>query len=742
MKTKILWKWSVGASLVALPFLGCGQKSTATNPAPAVIQNQMVFAGEDLDNSPSGEESDQDLENAEARVVSQASIPSNNLSSAAAEIVKLAQAGVDESVMMTYVSNSANVFTLTSDDIVYLNDVGVPGTVITAMLQLDQALQGDSAMASAPPVYTNQPVPAPGAPTPYATPQGEEQQTATAGVEPSLQSSQVNVSYTYFYDSLAPYGTWIDIAGYGLCWQPTVVAVNRNWQPYSDRGRWVYTDLGWHWISDYSWGWAPFHYGRWFQHSRLGWCWAPDTVWGPAWVSWRYTSDYCGWAPLPPSAFYRPGFGFTYYGRSVGVGFGFGLSPRYYVFVPVRNFCDRHVYRHRLPGHRASQIYHRTRVVQRYDRDERNRVINRGIPVEHVRAVTRTSIRPIPTRETDRPGQARFERGERDNVTRLAVYRPEMPQPEGRGRLVGEGVRPASRREMIRGSSPRAGDNVSIIAPSSPAEGPPRLNPAGNRLSDRRGDNVPVVRNTNPRATQPSPQADVPAVGPGRQTRAITPRVESPSTPAVRQNDRRSEPPIIRRPNRSQTDRQNSATAPEQTVTSPDNRSLRESTRPSPPTIPPSVSTPQPSVPVTRPQPVPTRQFPTVRQIQPVPTPAPVAPVQNPPVRENQRVFRQGIPRASEPARNIAPTAPVQRQQSAPAYQPPRAIEQPRPSQSIAPRAPSRVETPAAPRMQNQQRPPQQAPAIQRPSPSQSQPSSRPQPSGRGDNEGGNRRNR
>ena len=37
-----------------------------------------------------------------------------------------------------------------------------------------------------------------------------------------------------------------------------------------------------------------------FTMRAYGWCWAPDTVWGPSWVTWRYSGDYCGWAPLPP----------------------------------------------------------------------------------------------------------------------------------------------------------------------------------------------------------------------------------------------------------------------------------------------------------------------------------------------------------------------------------------------------------------------------------------------------------
>ena len=38
-------------------------------------------------------------------------------------------------------------------------------------------------------------------------------------------AGEANGSADYFYDTLAPYGTWVDVAGYGPCWQPTVVVV-------------------------------------------------------------------------------------------------------------------------------------------------------------------------------------------------------------------------------------------------------------------------------------------------------------------------------------------------------------------------------------------------------------------------------------------------------------------------------------------------------------------------------------
>ena len=107
------------------------------------------------------------------------------------------------------------------------------------------------------------------------------------------------VSVGVFYDNLAPYGRWVDTAPYGWCWVPEQVPV--VWRPYSD-GYWVYTDFGWAWVSDEPWGWATYHYGRWFEDPDYGWMWEPGTEWAPAWVAWRESDDWVGWAPLPPTA--------------------------------------------------------------------------------------------------------------------------------------------------------------------------------------------------------------------------------------------------------------------------------------------------------------------------------------------------------------------------------------------------------------------------------------------------------
>lgn len=137
------------------------------------------------------------------------------------------------------------------------------------------------------------------------------------------------VSFQLFYDSLAPYGDWVDVDGYGYCWQPRVKS---NWRPYSD-GRWAYTEAGWTWVSNEDFGWATYHYGRWTKLRNRGWVWVPGYEWAPAWVSWRTNDEYIGWAPLPPEAVWNASQGFN-----VTVDANYDIGPDYYNFCPIGAF--------------------------------------------------------------------------------------------------------------------------------------------------------------------------------------------------------------------------------------------------------------------------------------------------------------------------------------------------------------------------------------------------------------------
>lgn len=99
-----------------------------------------------------------------------------------------------------------------------------------------------------------------------------------------------------FEYELASHGDWIRFPPYDHVWIPR--DISPGWRPYSN-GRWVWMpSAGWTWLPHEPWGWVTFHYGRWHWHKGLGWYWIPASVWGPAWVSWYWSPDYCGWAPL------------------------------------------------------------------------------------------------------------------------------------------------------------------------------------------------------------------------------------------------------------------------------------------------------------------------------------------------------------------------------------------------------------------------------------------------------------
>ena len=107
-------------------------------------------------------------------------------------------------------------------------------------------------------------------------------------------------AYQQFQSTLAPYGDWVNDPTYGEVWSPSPGVVGDDFSPYGSDGDWSLTDYGWTWVSNYDWGWAPFHYGRWVDRLGYGWCWVPGSVWGPGWVSWRQGGGYAGWAPWPP----------------------------------------------------------------------------------------------------------------------------------------------------------------------------------------------------------------------------------------------------------------------------------------------------------------------------------------------------------------------------------------------------------------------------------------------------------
>jgi hypothetical protein len=521
MKTETFWKWTLGLALVVNPLAGrCDQPSV--NSAPAVVSGTNQPA--DVEAAVSPEAAEQALENAPGKVVSTPAASSQvpNLSAAAAEVAKLAQAGTDESVMASYVSSSTHTFNLNSDAIIYLNDIGVSSAVISAMIQHDQGMKESSASYAAPPAPANGSFQA----------AGTAESQSPPVVENAAPPQQVNGASTYFYDSLAPYGSWINVEGYGPCWQPTVVVVNHGWSPYCDRGRWANTDLGWCWVSDYSWGWAPFHYGRWFRHNRWGWCWAPDTVWGPAWVSWRYGDEFCGWAPLPPIACFVPGKGrFTRLGLDVGFSFPFGLTADVFTCVRFEDFTDRRWQEHRMPRDEVRRMFSHTVVGNSVV--VRNKVIiNEGVPVRRIADATHREIPRMHIRDAADPVSTHRDHVGRDRGS-VAVYRPQLPVPTHQGSFVGQGIQPQPHPGAIPGSG-RTPDPV--------RNGAPRHSTGAVNSGLSHTETTPALRNTPFLPPHNEARAETPAPAKTQSQPLQSPRALRQEAPKYGQRDQKVSP--------------------------------------------------------------------------------------------------------------------------------------------------------------------------------------------------------
>jgi hypothetical protein len=132
---------------------------------------------------------------------------------------------------------------------------------------------------------------------------------AQVGVTEDAYADTDPSALTDFQSTLDPHGAWVDDPTYGTVWVPSVDEVGADFAPYASAGHWSYDD-GEVWVSDYVWGWAAFHYGRWVWIQDRGWSWIPGRLYADAWVVWRVGDDgfgFVGWAPMAPTWGWRGG---------------------------------------------------------------------------------------------------------------------------------------------------------------------------------------------------------------------------------------------------------------------------------------------------------------------------------------------------------------------------------------------------------------------------------------------------
>ena len=153
-----------------------------------------------------------------ARQIRQLNQPVNrsclaNLSPGLADIIRLAQAHVDENVILAFIHNSSQTYSPTADEILYLSDLGLSQTVIAALFKQKPPAQPEIAATAGPTPVALAKLPSPNAPL------------AAPGANAGL-----------FCNALAPYGTWTQVPDYGLCWQPATETLNPDWRPYVGSG--------------------------------------------------------------------------------------------------------------------------------------------------------------------------------------------------------------------------------------------------------------------------------------------------------------------------------------------------------------------------------------------------------------------------------------------------------------------------------------------------------------------------
>jgi hypothetical protein len=249
-----------------------------------------------------------------------------------------------------------------------------------------------------------------------------------------VEAQRGYVSFQVFYDQLSPYGEWIDYPNYGYVWVPDA---GPDFEPYSTDGYWVMTDYGWTWVSEYPWGWAPFHYGRWDFDRRIGWIWIPGNEWGPAWVTWRRSTGYYGWAPLRP-------------GITLSMSFNLGYrDDDHWYFVRDRDFGRRDINRYYIDRREWDPIVRNSVVINNtYIDNRRNMTYISGPGRDEVQKYTGRRISNMSVRDDVRPG-------ERLNNNQLRIYRPRV---EGMGST---GTRPApSRLSNINNIKPKEERNA------------------------------------------------------------------------------------------------------------------------------------------------------------------------------------------------------------------------------------------------------------------------------------------
>ncbi|MCE7055824.1 hypothetical protein LZF95_14175 [Algoriphagus sp. AGSA1] len=370
------------------------------------------------------------------------------------------------------------------------------------------------------------------------------------------------VSFQVFYDELMPYGDWVKDARYGYVWLP---AVYDDFHPYGTNGHWVMTSYGNTWVSDYDWGWATFHYGRWYYDDNYrSWAWIPDYTWGPAWVDWRTGGGYYGWAPMGP-------------GFSVSV--RVNIPAFHWVFVPQNRFVYRNVYSYCVPRARRVNIYNNTTIINHTVVYNNNKYYA-GPPRREIEQVTKRSYPERRLESSKTPGRTVASR----NV--VSAYRPDLQSARGTSasarpsRVLSSGEartqptaspsRVNSRSESVssRPATTTAGSSRSVQPATTPSRSNSTSKGSAFETKPYSGNQTRTTAPTNSRSTDSRTSAPASRSGSGRETKASPAQTRTQTvSPAQRSTQPRTQSAPAQRSTQSRSQSSSPAvkSAPAQT---------------------------------------------------------------------------------------------------------------------------------------------------------------------------------
>lgn len=384
---------------------------------------------------------------------------------------------------------------------------------------------------------------------------------AVAGISSAKPRTDIEINFGFFYKSLAPHGSWMEIDAGIYGWRPAHIGF--GWRPYS-LGRWTWTEYGWYWDSYEPFGWATYHYGRWVNDEYYGWIWIPDYEWGPSWVEWRYDDDYIGWAPLPPYAGFRFGFGIHF-------SIGWHSHHSHWNFVRYGHFCHHKVHNYFIKETYVNRIFERTKYRTNYY-DRENRIINGGVDRDFIERRTGDRIRETNIRTT-----SNFRDYERDANGRNTFVRAYRPSDEDVARTRDVEIKDIGRAERTIGIEK---DKIAIrtsrdnsITVERRSENANRETNRNERVNSAPERERPVIRNDRENSTIPERAVE--------RNRGYSERTFERNNPVIKRNEEpvKVAPPVRETPRQNRGFEMNENRSQQNRVEKQAERSVRSESR-------------------------------------------------------------------------------------------------------------------------------------------------------------------